>query len=207
MANGYKRQFTLSDIFNNKDLADKFPLVNYKQRDDDKYRTKMNTIVALVRNTAKTAAAPFYKPLKVDRSGNTIDVSGTLIGDYDEAYESIYHALVAQKSMMKYTINNGDMIRAALVEGKKTELRGGEEPKLWLRIGSMQQIKNMSEAAISGLMDDIMQNIFYNSDFTKTQNRFKVQDIKIDKIPDYAHGVERWRRKVGVREWDKYEQD
>ena len=65
----------------------------------------------------------------------------------------------------------------------------------------------MSEAAISGLMDDIMQNIFYNSDFIKTQNRFKVQDIKIDKIPDYAHGVEQWRRKVGVREWDKYEQD
>ena len=145
MANGYKRQFTLSDIFNNKDLADKFPLVNYKQRDDDKYRTKMNTIVALVRNTAKAAATPFYKPLKVDRSGNTIDVSGTLIGDYDEAYESIYHALVAQKSMMKYTVNNGDMIRAALVEGKKTELRGGKEPKLWLRVANKEHVRSRNQ--------------------------------------------------------------
>lgn len=204
MANGYQRKFTLSNIFNNKQLADKLPIVNYEKKGDGKYRTKMDTLMSLIRGTIKTSANPFYKPLTIFTNGNRIDVGGTLVGDYDIAYETIYSALLAQKAMMRFTANSADMVRSALVESKKTK---GKEPRLWLRINTITQIKHMSEQELEGLMDDIMQNIIFNHEYAHTQERFNVQDIKLDKSPNYAHALNKWKHKVGVREWNRYEQN
>lgn len=201
MANGYAKIFTLQDIFNNPELARKIPLVNYKESVDstgkEHRRTNMKSIARLVFETAKASAKPYYAPLKAHKAGDLIDIGGNLTGDYDAAYEAVYKGLVAQKSIMTYTVNNADMIRTALKEGAALKRSTGTEPKLWLRVGSVQEIKSMGKRELNTLMDDVMRNIFYNPEFEKTQKKYKVVDIPVNRSYNYERRRDNWLRKVG----------
>lgn len=201
MAHGYFKNFTLSDIFNNPRLAGKLPIVNYREIPLEtgkiSRRTNMATLMTLIYSTAKTSARPFYRPLTATRAGTVIEIGGNCKGDYNAAFESVYAGLVAALPMLQMTVNDAKMIRSALKNGRKQALNGGKEPKLWLRVGSIQEIENMTMAQLRGFMDDIMKNLFFNSDFSYTQKQFKVQEIR----GDYQKDKENWIRKVGVLEW------
>lgn len=201
MANGYAQMFTLQDIFNDKRLADKIPLVNYRETVDntgkEHRRTNMKSVVTLVYETAKTSAKPFYSPLNALKSGNTIDLSGKLISDHNQAFNAVYKSLVGIKSMLGYTANNVDMIRSALKESATIKRNYGKEPKLWLKVGSIAEIKNMKKRELNLFMDDVMRNIFYNPEFEKTQKKYKVETIPINGSFNYERRRDNWLRKVG----------
>ena len=63
MASRFTQNFTLTDIFNNKKLKDKLPLINYKEieREDGKVsrRTNTKTINRLVFDVSTSAARPY----------------------------------------------------------------------------------------------------------------------------------------------------
>ena len=67
MANGYSQIFTLKDIFNNKKLKDKLPLVNYKEKELENgkisQRTNAKTINRFIFDTATSAAGIFLMVL------------------------------------------------------------------------------------------------------------------------------------------------
>ena len=208
MAHGYYKNFTLTDIFNNPRLADKLPYMKYKeiQLENGKTsrRTSMQSFMSLVHSTAKMGARPFYKPLHVTRSGGMVVVDGKCTGNFDAAYENVYNSLRSALPMLSMTVNNADMIRSALKNGRKQALSGGKEPKLWLRAGSIKEIENMSAPQIQAFMQDVMRNLYFNDDFAYTQKQFGVQTNRAD----YATEKEQWIRKVGVTQWrGSYEQD
>lgn len=205
MATRFSQIFTLKDIFNNKKLAGKIPLINYREREREDGKTMVRTspksVPRLVYDTSVKAARPYYKPLNPSKSGDTIIIDGMLVGDHDAAVNAVYAALVAQKQIMKWTVNNADMIRDALKEGEKNARLYGISSKLYLRAQSMQEIEGMSKRQIQALMTDIMENIVYGDDFPKTKKKWGVENF--DAIPqrgrllDYNQLRQMWKNKVG----------
>lgn len=193
MANGYTQNFTLRDIFNNPKLKGKIPLVNYQEKKDGKYRTNMQSLTSLVYETAKIGATPFYKPLKANRKANTIVIDGNT-EELEIAFNSVYTALLGQKQMFDYTVNNADIIRSALVEGAKQK----NEPKLWLKANTMTEIENFNKRQMQFFIDDVMRNIFYNPDFYKTQKKYGVDEITVNRSSNYERRRQNWAKKVGL---------
>jgi hypothetical protein len=201
MAGTFYQNFTLKDIFNNKNLKNKLPLINYKEKELEdgriSVRTNAKTVNRQVFDTSISAARPFYKPLKPIRSGDTLILDGNLVGDHNEAVEAVYNALKAQRTILIWTANNADMIRTALKETETTRRKYGITPKLFLRAKSMQEIEGMSKQQIQALLSDIMENIFYGDDFPATQKKYKVEEIAINSPYNYKERKIRWKFKVG----------
>ena len=199
MAGGYSQHFTLADIFNNKSLRSLIPLVNYKEKTDETGKThrttSMRTIGRFVYDKSIQAARPYYEPLQPHKAGDTIIISGTLVGGQDDAVEAIYGALVANKSLMELTVNNADMIRDALKEAERTK----PAPKLYLKEVSMEQIKAAcrTERGRKAFMQEVMQNLYYSPDYAKTQGKYGVQGIQTNTF-SYERNRARWARKVGA---------
>lgn len=201
MAGRYSQNFTLTDIFNNKKLKDKIPLINYKEKELENgkisRRTNAKTINKLVFDVSTSAARPFYKPIKTHRAGNIIEIGGNLVGDYDTAVETIYNALIAQKQVMIYTVNNADMIRSALKEAEKNKRKYGIDTKLLLRAQSMTEIEGMTKRQIQALLNDIMENIVYGDNFPETQKKYGVENLAVKSPYNYQQRQMRWKLKVG----------
>lgn len=197
----FSQTFTLKDIFNNKNLKGKLPLINYREieREDGKLsvRTNAKTVNRYVFDTATSAARPFYKGIKITRNGNFMEISGELIGDHDSAVDAVYNALQNSKSVLSYTANNADMIRSALKESEKNKRNYGINSKLYLRCQSMAEIEGMSKPQLLALMNDIMENIIYGDNFPKTQAKYKVEEMKLNTAFDYKQRKIRWKYKVG----------
>lgn len=203
MAAGYSQIFTLAQIFNNKELKDLIPLVNYKETQDDEGKihrtTKMKSVSRLVYEKSISAARPYYKPLIHHKMGNSISISGTLIGELDGPVEAIYQTLLGSVGMLEMTVNNADIIRSALKEGE----RGHNAPKLYLREKTMAQIKALDKKGIERFMQDVMENIFYG-DFPETQKKFAVSNIRVGNMFTYAQNRGIWQIKVGAYENKSY---
>lgn len=201
MASGYSQNFTLTDIFNNKKLKNKIPLINYKEKELENgkisRRTNAKTVNRQVFDTATSAARPFYKPIKTTRSGDTMIISGELVGDHDGAVDAVYNALQAKKSILIWTANNADMIRSALKEAEKNKRVRGINSKLYLRAKSMQQIEGMSNKEIEALMNNIMENIYYGDDFPETQKKYNVPNLDVKSKYNYEQRKLRWKYRVG----------
>lgn len=207
MAGRYSQIFSLTDIFNNKKLKGKIPLINYKEKDlgngKISRRTNVKTINRLVFDTSTSAARPFYKPLITHRMGDKIEISGNLVGDYDTAVDTIYNALLSQKQVMIYTVNNADIIRSALKEAEKNKRKYGIDSKLMLRAKSMQEIEGMSKRQIQALLSDIMENIYFGDNFPETQKKYNVKELldnqarkKGEWAYTYNERYKRWANKI-----------
>lgn len=201
MANGYSQIFTLTDIFNNKKLKNKIPLINYREKELENgkisRRTYGKTVNRQVFDTATSAARPFYKPIKTQRNKDIMIISGDLVGDHDEAVEAVYNSLQAKRSILIWTANNADMIRTALKEAEEHKRTLGNDCKLYLRAKSMQQIEGMSNREIEALMQNVMENIMFGDDFPKTQEKYKVESMKLSTKFDYKQLKLMWKFRVG----------
>lgn len=201
MANGYSQNFTLKDIFNNKKLKDKLPLVNYKEKELENgkisQRTNAKTINRFVFDTATSAARPFYKPIKTTRGGNFMVISGEMVGNHDDAVDAVYNALQSKRVLFVWTANNIKMIRDALKESEKNK-NNGVATKLYLRVQSMQQIEGMTRQQIQALLQNIMENIVYGDDFPKTQKKYGVENWNLSNKFNYNQLKLRWKNKVGA---------
>jgi hypothetical protein len=202
MAGAYSQIFTLTDIFNNKKLKDKIPLINYKEKEKENGKISRTTNVKSVNrqvfDKATSAARPFYKPIKTTRSGDTIIIGGELVGNHDGAVDAVYNALQGIKSLLVWTANNSEIIKSALKEAEKAKRNRGIDCKLYLRAQSMQQIEGMSKREIQALMNNIMENIVYGDNFPETQKKFKVEELPTKSRMTYDQRKIRWRFMVGA---------
>ena len=201
MANRFSQNFTLTDIFNNKKLKDKIPLINYKEKELENgrisRRTNAKTVNRQVFDTATSAARPFYKPMITTRSGDLMIISGELVGDHDGAVDAVYNALQSKRVLFIWTANNVKMIRDALKESEKNK-NNGVATKLYLRVQSMQQIEGMTKPQIQALLQNVMENIVYGDDFPKTQKKYGVENWNLSNKFNYNQLKLRWKNRVGA---------
>lgn len=199
--NKYSANFTLKDIFNNKELGDHLPIVNYreKEREDGKLsiRTQMKTVRAQIFDTSIRMARFYYRPLETTRSGDTLIISGNLIGDHDACINDIYDNLVGFRPFLMFTANNGDIIRSALKESEKNARKYGIDSKLFLRAQSIMEIRGMSIRKLRAFMDDVMSNILLGDNYPETQKKYKVFEQNYGR-KDYEQMRKEWREKVGI---------
>lgn len=201
MAQKYFQKFTLADIFNNKELKNIIPLVNYKEieREDGKIsrRTSMKSIKQLIVDTSSSAARPYYKPLIVRRSQGQVLLTGELVGDQDTCVEAVYSALLAKRVFMIWTANNMDMIRTALKESEENKKITGVDTKLFLRVNSLLEIKGMNWRQAQEFLNNIMENIYYSGKFPKTSKKYDIQNIPTNDQLSFSQRQLRWKYKVG----------
>ena len=124
-------------------------------------------------------------------------ISGNLVGDHNSAVEAVYNALLAQKQVMIYTVNNADMVRSALKEAEKNKRKRGINSKLYLRVQSMTEIEGMTKRQIQALLNDIMENIVYGDDFPETQKKYGVENLPVKSPYNYKQRQLSWKFKVG----------
>lgn len=200
MAN-YSQIFTLKDIFTNKALKNKIPIINYReiQRDDGKIsvRTSMQNVLNVAYNTSVQTARPYYKPLNAQKFDKIISIGGTLVGNQESCVNAIFNALMGKRQIMAWTANNGQMIRDALKESEKNRRKYGTNSKLYLKVQSAQQIAGMNKFEINNLLNDVVENIIYGDDFPKTQRKYNVEEMKVAGRFNYEQRKERWKRKIG----------
>lgn len=202
--NNYTENFTLTDIFNNKELEDKLPQINYREyyaitdKGSKVYnKTSVKTIRRQVFDGSIKMARFYYKPLKALKQGDTLILDGKLVYDHDSCVNDIYDNLVGMKPMLSYTANNVDMIRSALKEAEKNRRLYGINSKLFLRQQSMMEIKGLTNKQRQLFMNDVMNNILFGDNFPITQKKFKVSELDYGQ-KDYATLKKAWREKVGI---------
>ena len=205
MANRFSQNFTLLDIFNNKKLRNKIPLINYREKELENgkisKRTNAKTVNRQVFDTAKSSARPFYTPMVASQSGDKLIIGGELRinSELEDVVDAVYNGLLAKKQILIFTANNADMIRDALKEAEKNRRNYGIQCKLYLRVQSMQQIEGMTEKQVAYLMNDIMENIVYSDDFIATQKKWNVQEMVVKSPYTYEQRKEQWQQKVGIK--------
>lgn len=205
MANRFSQNFTLVDIFNNKKLRNKIPLINYREKELENgkisRRTNAKTVNRQVFETAKSSARPFYSPMVASQSGDKLIIGGELRinSELEDVVDAVYNGLLAKKQILIFTANNADMIRDALKEAEKNRRNYGIQCKLYLRVQSMQQIEGMTEKQVAYLMNDIMENIVYGDDFIATQKKWNVQEMAVKSPYTYEQRKEQWQQKVGIK--------
>lgn len=205
MANRFSQNFTLLDIFNNKKLRNKIPLINYREKELENgkisRRTNAKTVNRQVFETAKSSARPFYTPMVASQSGDKLIIGGELRinSELEDVVDAVYNGLLAKKQILIFTANNADMIRDALKEAEKNRRNYGIQCKLYLRVQSMQQIEGMTEKQIAYFMNDIMENIVYSDDFIATQKKWNVQEMAVKSPYTYEQRKEQWQQKVGIK--------
>ena len=206
--NRYTDNFTLRDIFNNQELSNHLPIVNYREykaitpEGSKVYnRTSMKTVKAQIFDTSIRMARFYYKPLQVTKSEDMLILDGNLVGDHDACVNDIYDNLVGFRPFLMFTANNGDIIRSAMKESAKNARKYGIDSKLFLRAQSIMEIKGMTIGKLRKFMDDVMGNILFGDNFPETQKKYKVreQEYKVgSKVQDYETMRAEWRRKVGL---------
>lgn len=201
MANRYSQIFSLSDIFNNKNLRDKLPFIDYREKELENgktsYRTNLKTINRQVFDTATSAARPYYKPIRTIRYQDIMVITGNLVGDHNSAVDAVYNSLLAKKQLLGLTVNNAYVIRSALKETEKNKRKYGINSKLYLKLQSIQQINGMNEKQIQSLVNEVMENIFYGDDYPETQKKFNIENLNVGSRRSYEQRKLKWKNKVG----------
>lgn len=202
MATRYSQVFTLKDIFNNPILDGKIPLINYKeiQKDDGKmsYRTYGKTITKQVFDIAKASARPHYTHFSAKKLSNLIEIDGTIATTLESAYRAILSGLNANKTLFKFIGENADVIRSALKEAEKNKRVYGFSSKLHLRVQSMEEIHGMSNQQLIGMMNNIMEDIYFSGNYPKTVKKYGIEELLNSQgAYNFAQRQRNWQIRVG----------
>lgn len=202
MANRWSQIFTLDDIIGNKEFRYKFPYIDYKEKETQTGEISQRTRVLTVRNqvfdVATMAAKPFYSAMTTTKSGDQLILDGEMIGNHDQAVDTVYFALQTIRSNLGWTANTANMLRYAMKEARRNKHNFGIDSKLYLRAQSKLEIKGMNRAQDQSLLSDIIDNIIFGDDFPETQKKFAVDKFVKGGTMNYKQLQEDWKRKVGA---------
>lgn len=206
----YRQKFTLSDLFMNKDLKDVLPQMKikeiYNEEGDVGYKNKgVDNITTFIRQYAIMGARNSMKTIHSNTSDDTIIISGKLKSNYTihNTYDDVLRTLQMNAYMMSMVGNNGNVIAKALQQTKINAKYLGYEPKLYLTINSLDEIKSMDRMQKGKFMKDVMENIYFSDDFKKVREPRMEKGNFIynarNELRDYASLKRAFDRKVGVK--------
>lgn len=197
----YSQNLSLIDIFNEKKLLNRLPLVRYKEQEvgyKRRIRTNMYSVGRYVYYLSQRGARPYYKPLISRKNGDLISISGNLVGSIDEAENSVYMTLVNNKGILEMTANQMDIIRDAVKEAEKNKRIYGTAGNLYLREKTIQQIRNLTDRQMLRFMRDIFDNIEYSGNYPETIAKWsKILGMQANDI-NSRRRKRYWEQKVGL---------
>jgi len=206
----YRQKFTLSDLFMNDKLKDVLPQVKVKEIQNEDgdvgYRNKgISNITTFLRQYAIMGARNSMKSIHSNTADDTITISGKLKSNYTiyNTYDDVLRTLQMNAYMMTMMGNNGKVIAKALQQTKINAKYLGYEPKLYLKINNLEEIKLMDRMQKASFMKDIVENIYFSDDFKKVREPRMEKGNFIynarNELRDYASLKRAFDRKVGVK--------
>lgn len=169
----YNKLFTLSDLFNNKELKNYLPQVSIHN-----IKNKDGTITQKVKgfkimeeqaiNFAKQGARISMSNVKASGTLDNIVVSGRLRkhATIYEAYENVLSILKANKGSLTLLGSYRDVLTNTFQKIQdKSKYSHYKEPKLYLRINSLNEIKYMNKQQKDAFINNIVENIYFSDDF------------------------------------------
>lgn len=207
--NSYSRKFTLRDIFNNEDLQKHIPQVKMvKNANKKEKKGKYDSYTSLIQNVmvyAENTAKGFFSEYKTSLDGENILIDGKLKENcyVNGAVSNIVAKLESMKEFLASIISNADIIESAISDSIRIKNNSGKEPKLYLRLNDLKQIKHMSDIQKKYLIQNIMENIYFNDDFQMTQrNKNLARGNYVISTRNFINSYDslktRWERKVGI---------
>ena len=197
----YNNNFTLFDIFGNRRLRTKLPMIDivFSQKGTGfSWETSTRNMERQVYSVAVSAAKPLYNPLKATHGGSKVVLDGSSELSLTDIQNAVYDTINAQKTMLVWTANNITMIDDAMKSAENDKYFFGNDAKVYLRASSMQEIEGMSNTQLQALMNDIMDNIYYNDTYAVTQEKYGLKNAIADSPFDYNQRKQAWQRKVGI---------
>ena len=169
----YNKLFTLSDLFNNKDLRSYIPQIAITTRGKEGFQAKsyrvkgFHSVEQEIMMYSKLGALPYMKNIKVT---NEIVVSGTLRkhATIQQAYEGVLSNLKGASASLSLLGSYADTITDIFKKIRKSDrYKMGDltEPKLYLRINSLEEIKFMNRKQKEALLKNVVENIYFSDDF------------------------------------------
>lgn len=195
----YSQNFDLIDIFTNKELRGKLPIISYKYK-DGVVRTRTKSISDYVLWLSRQSARPYYSKMLAYKSDDIITINGIMTGDIDECVDSVYRYLVANKNMLEATANDILLIRDALKEAEYNKRTFGQSTKLYLKQKSIAEIKNLNKRQIMGFIRDVENNIEYSGNYPKTLAKWGKWLLRDDTNSNAIRRKRYWEEKVGKYE-------
>ena len=195
----YSQNFDLIDIFTNKELRGKLPIISYKYK-DGVVRTRTKSISDYVLWLSRQSARPYYSKMLAYKRDDIITINGIMTGDIDECVDSVYRYLVANKNMLEATANDILLIRDALKEAEYNKRTFGQSTKLYLKQKSIAEIKNLNKRQIMGFIRDIENNIEYSGNYPKTLAKWGKWLLRDDTNSNAIRRKRYWEEKVGKYE-------
>lgn len=169
----YNKLFTLSDLFHNKELKGILPQISITEMSKEGFQAKsyrvkgFKSIEDEIKMYCKIGALPYMKNIHIN---NEIVVSGTLRKNatIQLAYGSVLSTLQGASASLSLLGSYGDVITNIFKKTRKSmryKLGDKTEPKLYLRITSINEIKNMSEKQKKALINNVVENIYFSDEF------------------------------------------
>lgn len=188
----YSKKFTLYDLFNNKDLRGYLPQAKirtskfvssingkeYRQIESIKFDDYIDQIVEISKRTARIT----MKNVKANTNAYMVAlIKGTLRKGYSitNTYNDVLMAIRNNAYMVKFFYFNREQIAKAMKETESLLGVNREKNRLYLRINSLDEIKGFDRMEMAKFLKDVMENIYFNDNFIKTENAF--DRLKLEK--------------------------
>jgi hypothetical protein len=211
----YRNKFTLIDLVESGYLQDVMnpsvssKMVFSKRAQEDVEvagRVNMGSIERQVANVVQSSASSIAERARTTVYGG--DVICKVKGDYEAIYNKIVDDLQSKTSLLGSSMSHTDELETAYKESYTAKLGNKEIPKLYLRINNLEEIKGMSDRQKKHLIDDVINNIYFNKDFARTQvslglrgknkRDFFFTNKYSNERKSYSTLCRMWERKVGA---------
>jgi len=170
----YNKLFTLSDLFHNQELKKYLPQVRVnKNGGKAKVDYRYNIVDMDIYNYARMGAMPYMKNITMEYGGqfgaNHLGVKGELRKHatiYD-AYNGVLETLKSFSGCIGLIQSYGDTITDVMQKIYRSDRYklDNAEPKLYLRINSLNEIKFMNKQQKEALLKNVVENIYFSDDF------------------------------------------
>ena len=187
----YSKKFTLYDLFYNPDLKGVLPQARIRTKEleltsEKKVRTiekvsfddYLDQIISIATKTAKKT----MKNVKVNTNAYMVAlIKGTLRkGCYiTNTYNDVYMTLRNNAYMVSFFYTNREKIAKCMLESEIILGANREKNRLYLRINSLEEIKGFDRMEMAKFLKDVMENLYFNDNFIKTENAF--DRLKLEK--------------------------
>lgn len=205
----YKARFTLSQIINSGYLDNYLtPQIvrtrfNKTKSKNINVSVRMSSLQEIVKRLIAQCIIPIEPKAKVNSAGTDILVK---VSNLSTSYSAIIEMLRNNKATISKALTHNEELETALEEELSKKIKGKSGDKLYLRLAKLEDIKGMTPREINALIDNIVENIYFNDAFSKTQELLGLRGKNNrDMFFTTRNGIERkgyntmkqmWERKV-----------
>jgi len=207
----YKAKYTLSQLVKSGVMNELFGTITRERKvakSDEINVEELNAfnIMSILANLCITALLSYDSNVKAVVRGNS-HIQVNVNYDIETSYNAVLSNLQANKTLIQSYANHSQELASALNSQLKFDSKNKDKGKLYLRINNLEEVKSMTPRQKKALLDNIVENIYFNRDFAKAQASLGLRgknnrdmfftSLSSGQRKGYSTLCKEWERKVG----------